>query len=427
MKKILTPKSLLLVAACTLGWSENPTKAAKFADILSSDNEKLSGQLFSPSISPSNIDHITFVRQEKDNRELWFYDVKSKALMQINPVASKEGIENWESGEDNSFFQSYTDQIDWCPVLHNGKQYITYVSAGKGNNMDIYIHEISSKVHTRLTYHTEVDQSPRWSPDGKSILFVSARSGNGDLYLIKDITKFLGKENPKIDEKSFAQITSNPDEDMLPAFSPDGQYIAFTARTPSKLNRGPFTIALVDLKDKMKVKVFNNRITNSKSHPSWSFDGHFVAYQISNDLKDQNVDIGVLQLKKDPMGRLIELTDLIGNTPKIAENVYPNTYKGPAWLPGSRALIYAKRESQRLNPLEIVNLEQWLYNQDYKRTTIETESNIHRDVYCVSSHPVIVFAGQKGLTYQIFGAYMEGDDIKHKGKNFKLSDYVLFK
>ena len=417
---------LILFLAAGYTWSTNATHAVKTVDLVSSEDPKLTGQLFHPNISPSNADIFTFVRQERDNRQLWYFNIKSNEMRQIAPYKQSENIEDWEESEGGAIFQQYADQLEWCPVLHGGKQYIAYVSAGKGNNMDIYLHELGSDVHTRLTWDVEVDGSPRWTPDGKGMAFVSARTGNGDIYYVEDVTKYLGKELKSEPKDAFEHLTQNRGEDMLPAWSPNGRYLAYTARTSGRRKRGPYTIALMDFKNDKKVQLFNNRIVNSKSHPSWSFDGHFVAYQISNDLNDRAVDIGVMQLKIDPMGRLVEITDLVGNTPKIAENVYPNSYKGPTWLPGSRAIIYAKRESKRLNPLEVVNLEQWLYNKDYERVTINTESSIHRDVDCISNHPIIVFAGQSGLTFKIFGSLLSGADIKVKG-NPNPSNYALFK
>jgi len=183
----------------------------------------------------------------------------------------------------------------------------------------------------------------------------------------------------------------------------------------------------MDFKDDHKIKIFNNQITNNKSHPSWSFDGHFVAYQISNDLNDRVVDIGVMQLKVDPQGHLVEVADLHGKTPKIAENVYPSSYSGPTWLPGSRAIVYAKRESNRLNPLEVVNLEKWLYDQNYVRATITTESNIHRDVDCLPNTPIIVFAGQSGLDFQIFASALIGSDLRLGSEKLDVTKYDLFK
>ena len=139
------------------------------------------------------------------------------------------------------------------------------------------------------------------------------------------------------------------------------------------------------------------------------------------------VDIGVMQLKIDPAGHLVEVADLHGKTPKIAENVYPSSYGGPTWLPGSRALVYAKRESNRLNPLEVVNLEKWLYDQTYVRATINTNSSIHRDVDCLPNLPIIVYAGEQGLEYQIFASALIGPDLRLGAQKVDLAKHDLFK
>jgi hypothetical protein len=139
------------------------------------------------------------------------------------------------------------------------------------------------------------------------------------------------------------------------------------------------------------------------------------------------VDIGVMQLKVDPQGHLVEVADLHGKTPKIAENVYPSSYGGPTWLPGSRALVYAKRESNRLNPLEVVNLEKWLYDQTYVRATLTTQSAIHRDVNCLPNHPIIVFAGESGVEFQIFASALIGADLRVGAQKVELSKYDLFR
>jgi Tol biopolymer transport system component len=312
-------------------------------------------------------------------------------------------------------------------VLHKNKQYFAFVSAGGVNNHDIYLGSVGSNVYTRITFDPEVDNCPRWTPDGKGLVFVSARTGDGDLYYVPDITKFLDKDIRKEQRTSFDRISTTSGEEMFPIFSPDGRFLAYTMRTSGDRKRGQFTIALMDFKDNRKVKVFNNKISNNKSHPSWSFDGHFVAYQISNDLNDRVVDIGVMQLKIDPQGHLVEVADLHGKTPKIAENVFPSSYTGPTWLPGSRALVYAKREGTRLNPLEVVNLEKWLYEPNYQRVTINTNSSIHRDVDCLPNHPIIVFSGQSGVDFQIFASVLLGADVRVGTQKVDPAKYDLFK
>src|SRR5690606_11783536 len=133
---------------------------------------------------------------------------------------------------------------------------------------------------------------------------------DGDLYYIPDVTEFFDEELKKEPRKAFERLTESGGEEMFPVFSPNGRFLAFTLRTSGQRKRGVFTIGLMDFKEDRKIKVFNNKIANNKSHPSWSFDGHFVAYQISNDLNDRVVDIGVMQLKIDPQGHLVEVADL---------------------------------------------------------------------------------------------------------------------
>ena len=417
------------VAVPALAADGSATDASKTVVVVSSDNPKITGQLFHPKICPNLVNYVAFVRQIRDNRQIWLYDSKSKEMVQISPKGTQRKIEDIGSDEDTdqSIFKGYEDELEWCPVLHDGVQYYAYVSAGGVNNHDVYIGAIGSGVQTRLTFDPEVDGTPRWSPDGKSLVFVSARTGDGDLYWVEDVTKYLGKEQKKETKNAFVRLTTTTGEEMFPSFSPNGRFLAYTTRTSGNRKRGLYTIALMDFKEERKIKIFNNKITNNKSHPSWSFDGHFVAYQISNDLNDRVVDIGVMQLKIDPAGHLVEVADLHGKTPKIAENVYPSSYTGPTWLPGSRALVYAKRESSRLNPLEVVNLEKWLYDQTYTRATITTSSSIHRDVDCLPNHPIIVFAGQSGLEFQIFASVLLGPDLRLGAEKVDLAKYDLFK
>jgi hypothetical protein len=152
-----------------------------------------------------------------------------------------------------------------------------------------------------------------------------------------------------------------------------------------------------------------------------------VAYQISSDLRDRVVDLGVMQIKIDARGHLVEIADLRGNSPKIAENVYPSSYGGPAWLPGSRALIYAKREAARFNPLEVVNLEKWLYEQGYERAIFNTASSIHRDVDCLPNDPIVVFAGESGAEFRIYASLIVGEDVRLGARKAQADDYDLFK
>ena len=65
-------------------------------------------------------------------------------------------------------------------------------------------------------------QAPAWSPDGRTIVFVSWRDGNGEVYAMD--ANGSGPRN----------LTQNPAKDVRPAWSPDGRSIAFvSSRSPS--------------------------------------------------------------------------------------------------------------------------------------------------------------------------------------------------
>jgi dipeptidyl aminopeptidase/acylaminoacyl peptidase len=69
---------------------------------------------------------------------------------------------------------------------------------------------------TRLTDQPGEELFPSLSPDGKSLLYASAASGNWDIYL----QRVSGKNPINLTEDS-------PADDIQPAFSPDGEQIAF--------------------------------------------------------------------------------------------------------------------------------------------------------------------------------------------------------
>jgi TolB protein len=59
------------------------------------------------------------------------------------------------------------------------------------------------------------EMTPRWSPDGKRILFSSWRTGNPEIYIAG------------YDGSGLTQLTDNLSWDVHAAWSPDGKRIAF--------------------------------------------------------------------------------------------------------------------------------------------------------------------------------------------------------
>jgi len=91
---------------------------------------------------------------------------------------------------------------------------------------DLYTLPIGGGTATRLTHGIAHDMQPRFSPDGKRIVFVSDRSGDENLWLLT-----LGAEAPR-------PLTTGVDAAFLsPEWTPDGNYVVVSKGTPFGLEK----------------------------------------------------------------------------------------------------------------------------------------------------------------------------------------------
>lgn len=82
---------------------------------------------------------------------------------------------------------------------------------------EIYVSDYDGANQRRITINRALNVFPSWSPDGRSIIYTSYRTGVPDL-LISNI--FAG---------TMEQPTGNSGQNWLPVFSPDGTRIAFVS------------------------------------------------------------------------------------------------------------------------------------------------------------------------------------------------------
>lgn len=127
-------------------------------------------------------------------------------------------------------------------------------------NTDIFLHDVSSNITTRLTHHAAVDAHPEWSPDGTKIAFASNRAGGGELFIMTVATNEI------------IQITNNPNLSYAdPTWSPDGTQLAFVA-DGGRFQQDIYTINLLDGNEK--------NLTRATLLPSvaprWSPDGDVI-------------------------------------------------------------------------------------------------------------------------------------------------------
>ncbi|MEE9141653.1 MAG: DPP IV N-terminal domain-containing protein [Gammaproteobacteria bacterium] len=143
----------------------------------------------------------------------------------------------------------------------------------------------------QLTATTTPETNPAWSPDGSSIVYVSAEPGNQDLWI------------QNLEDSGMRQLTDDPAEDDQPAWSPDGRHIAFVSSRGhgQKLDRSTFFGYSLG-GGVFVVPAFGGEareLVDGGFNPTWSPDSGEIAF-------DADLD--------GP--RRIWITDLVGNNPR---------------------------------------------------------------------------------------------------------------
>ena len=128
----------------------------------------------------------------------------------------------------------------------------------ENGNTDIFINNLASGVKRRLTTNNAIDTAPSFSPDGKSIVFVSDRGGGQQLYIIST----QGGDAKRISFGKGRYAT--------PVWSPRGDLIAFT-----KIKEGKFHIGVMRV-DGTKERLLTTSFLDEG--PAWAPNGRVLMF-----------------------------------------------------------------------------------------------------------------------------------------------------
>ncbi|HKO35369.1 MAG TPA: PDZ domain-containing protein [Pyrinomonadaceae bacterium] len=111
-----------------------------------------------------------------------FVFAQAPALLMRTPTLNKTHIvfsyagDLWSVGRDGGEANRLTTGVgrEFSPLFSPDGQWIAFTGEYDGN-VDIYVMPAAGGVPRRLTYHPGGDQLAGWTPDGKSVLFVSGR------------------------------------------------------------------------------------------------------------------------------------------------------------------------------------------------------------------------------------------------------------
>jgi TolB protein len=254
--------------------------AHQFADEIIS---KLSGGL--PSVASTQ---IAFVSSRTGAKEIWVMDydganqhaLTSLRSIAITPRWSPDGsriaftcfapyngitsaqicMYSMDTGKLVTFprFRGTNSTPAWSP---DGTQLI--FSSSMQSNPELYVTDISGGRPKRLTFSNGANMSPVWNPKtGQTIAFVSDRGGTPQLYLMNAD----GTSTTKLDLPDKGYVID-------PAWSPNGQLLAFSWRRPND----NYDIYIMDAATRQLVELTRDQGRNER--PSWAPDGRHLVFE----------------------------------------------------------------------------------------------------------------------------------------------------
>lgn len=215
-----------------------------------------------PSWSPDG-QSVVFTSHQGSNFDIWVMNGDGSGQ------ASRIALAAWD------------DYPAWSP---DGVQ-IAFASTETTDgvfNSEIFVGSSTADVQ-RVTFNTGRDEWPAWAPDGVTLANSSDRDGDMDIYLFT------------ADGNTVTQWTNEAAYDEQPAWSPSGEWIAFIRKAEDRNADGR-----IDLEDDTGFgDVWVGRRDGSEfrqltfdhqaAHPAWSPDGQYIAFAHFRDLDGDGI------------------------------------------------------------------------------------------------------------------------------------------
>lgn len=105
---------------------------------------------------------------------------------------------------------------DGEPDTDSTGQFVAYSSTQHHPTRDIYYKSVNGRTVTQLTHDPANDRMPAYSPDNSQIAFCSDRAGDYNIYIMD------------AQGGNAVQVTSDPGHEIHPSWSPDGKHLVFS-------------------------------------------------------------------------------------------------------------------------------------------------------------------------------------------------------
>ncbi len=123
---------------------------------------------------------------------------------------------------------------------------------------------------SRLTKHPAFDWEPAWSPDGELIAFTSDRDGSSQIFIMS------------VDGPNLKRLTNDSRDSFSAGWSPDGKRIAYVSSCDSGWEIATMSVD-GDVMRLTKSQAINKR-------PSWMSDGRRIVFEREGNIYSMNAD-----------------------------------------------------------------------------------------------------------------------------------------
>ncbi len=171
---------------------------------------------------------------------------------------------------------------------------------------------------------------PAWSPDGQQIAFSAGKGPGSEIYVMD------------ADGGNARRLARTAGRSLAPSWSPDGRQIAFMYDPGGGLNF--WDVYVMDADGGRRRNLTNH--PSYDAYPSWSPDGRRIAFQ-SN--RDGNAEIHVM--------------DADGANPRNLTN-RPSRDSRPSWSQDGRYIVFASSEVDEDEPNGLANADIYLMDAD---------------------------------------------------------------
>ena len=383
-----------------------------------------------------------------EEKLLYILNTQTDSLYSIKSDTSQKDETIWRIITGND------DQLQWRPSQpENDTLWFTFVGSGNSANLDIYLGYIKSGRPVtlidnplRLTTDDAVDAYPRWRPDGNAIVFVSSRTGNGDIYLLENIDRVISSKNPQ--NARLRRLTTNELKDRDPVWHPGGNILVF-AEFKKEVSTGVenFGIAMYDFRDEKymqtagPIRLTVPRDKQQETNPSWSHDGTKLAYYITSELKQKEKEKGIGNFDDlTGLGEKVNIEwgtfgapdggrpvkpflNIVGGKHEFfAADVVPD-YRGPMWGSNSQTILFVRYDAANFFPIVAADIKGWeegRSQEDYM-TVVNAGTRQNSSIFLLTQNgklPRVAFIALEGFSYCLHAMDLGGSYFPNSTGDF---------